>query len=675
MKIGFIKRKSGIFILAASVATILYVLLCKVYLHRPVSDSLLFICYISVFLLPGMVLVKLLKLQNTPLVSLVYSITLSFLMVFCLYLVFAFLNLMACLFLIPLIMLIFGAVGLTVLRSVPLYNGNDTGEFLIAAGLALVSLILTVFFLTASNLNPSLTGPRQYHPDLLNSAGLVVSAFRGFPFEDIKAAGIPYVYHAVPFSFLAVMKSVTGFTAFNLITDYSLSVFTPFSVLALAALVKRAANKSIYIISAFVILFVLSPFENRFIYYVYIDTLGFSLAAGFGAVSLLSFIDVSENQKKTVPAPFIVTLISLALMTAAKGPAAAVYLAGFGFALFISLFGRKNPLQIVIRGLLLLLTFIAVYFLIYSGDAASLVVWYPSRYIRDTVLLKTVESITGRSGAALGIAAFQFISFCFMTFSMIFMLSLLIIRFRQTDTFVCFTLFSALTGTVMTHLTHQYGGSEIYFILSAYSVSIAGLFCVIETIRKTDKRRNRIMQLIPLFILLSYCICISVAPAVRFFDNGYTEAVRYTKGSPAIIDDEYKLGAIDYMRYDFITDMEYDAMVWLKDNTSEDSVIVSDRVLLHNKFMYYSAFSERRFFLEGYVYITSYDENSPYSAEIARRIELLERLFSKDVSVLPVFRDYGCGYIAVSTWQNPNLRFEELEKVFENRDITIYRIG
>ncbi|MCL1831213.1 MAG: hypothetical protein FWG21_07250, partial [Oscillospiraceae bacterium] len=127
---------------------------------------------------------------------------------------------------------------------------------------------------------------------------------------------------------------------------------------------------------------------------------------------------------------------------------------------------------------------------------------------------------------------------------------------------------------------------------------------------------------------------------------------------------------------DFITDYEYEAIIWMRDNTLEDSVFVSDRILLHNKYMYYTAFSERRCFLEGYVYITSYDEDSLYYDEIHKRIEIVDNLYSGscDITYLKdTMTEYGVDYLIVSSWQHPNLSYE-LEMVYENRDITLYRI-
>ena len=669
---NFKKPKFYIFILCLAFVFILYIMVCRLLLMTKITDSIMFILFMVVFILPGIVLVKWFDLQKTPLMSLVYAFTLSFVFLFTLYLVFAALKLMTFLILVPVIMLFFGIIGLIVLKNRPLYIDGDTNEFFIALSIAVISLFIVMFTLTAPNLNPSVSGPRQFHVDLLNSVGLVTSAVRGFPFEDVKAVEIPYVYHAVPFAFLGVMKSLCGFSSFDLITKYSLSVFTPFCVLALAALIKRLTKKNIYILLSFIILFILSPYENSFLYYMYKDTLGFSLSIAFGVISLLSFIDGCSKEEKVFSSSSILSLLSFAMTVATKGPVAVVFLIGFGFSFLFKLINDSKKIPVVILGLTYFLSFFAIYFLIYSNDTASLVLWYPGRFVYDTMLFKIVSNLLGHQSIALAITAMQFISYCFMSLAFVILLTSVIVRFKKTSPFVSFTLGAIVSGTLLTYFTHQYGGSEIYFILAAYAFSVVGVFVVIEQILSIRTRIKRILSITPVLVILIVLVSSSVSPAFQFFTLSYEDAILLGEGSPARVDDEYKLMAIDYKRFDYITDYEYEAMLWIKDNTPKDSIIVGDRVLINNKYMYYSAFSERSFFLEGYIYITSYDEESLYYDEIQKRVGILERLYSADTSVYPELDIYGYDYIVISTWQNPSLTVEGV-KVFENRDISIYQ--
>ncbi|MCL1831052.1 MAG: hypothetical protein FWG21_06440, partial [Oscillospiraceae bacterium] len=525
-----VNRKPIRYIILAVVLAAVYTLLSNHFFKIAVISSLKFILFMIVFLLPGIVLHKGLRLKSTPLEALVYTFTLSFIYMFLLYLMFALLGLMSLLALIPLLMLLFGVVGLLITRAQPLYTKTDSKEFFLAVVLAVISLALVMFFLTAANASPAIDGPRQYHVDLLNSVGLVTSASKTFPFEDVKAIGINYTYHALPFAFLAVMKSVTGFSSFDLITDYSLTVFTPFCVLALAALIKRVAKNNLSIIISFVLLFILSPFENRFTYYMYSDTLGFSLAIALGAVSLLTFIDSFENQTKGFSSVFLLCCLSFALTVAAKGPIAVIYLFGFGVTLLFRLFKKEERKSVVFRGIMLLLSFVIPYFLIYSNDAASLVLWYPGRFVYDTDVFLIVKNLLGHQSVGLTIVAMQLTSYCLMSLAVICLVVLVVVSTRKDKVYVIFSLAVTVFGSFLTYLTHQYGGSEIYFILSAYAFCVIAISIYISHILKKEKRR--LVRLIPVLTIILLSIIGSFSQTVNNFSDGYEAATHYTPGSP-----------------------------------------------------------------------------------------------------------------------------------------------
>ncbi len=491
---------------------------------------------------------------------------------------------------------------------------------------------------------------------------------------DVKASGIPYVYHLLEFSFLAVMKSATGFSNFDLITKYSLTVFAPFLVAALSALVSRLTNKRWPILLTFLFLFLLRPFENSFLYYLYRDTLGFSLSVALFVPALLLFMESSEEGRAVFSKQFLLSCLMLILSVSAKGPIAAVYLVGFGFSLLMQLFRKKRPLAVILRGLSMLGSFLAFYFLIYNNDSAGLVVWYPGRFVRDTELFQIVSSLFQKESVGLTIAAAEMITYCFMTLGFLLLVAMMVRRFKKVPLFVDVTIGSALSGMLLMNLTHQYGGSEIYFGLAAYPFAVIGIGYFFDWLISQKKSKGRAFALISVTILTLACIAISIKPAYSFFEDRIYQANYYRPNSSNRIGDDRIAIIEENWRMDSITDKEFEAMLWLKENTKEDAVIATDRILLHNKYMYGTAFSERVFYLEGYVYITSYDESSRYHGEITNRIKTLERFYEEDENARAELIAFGVDYVLVSKWQNPD--FEILDEiVFENRDVTIYRLN
>ena len=651
-------------------AGLLYIIVNSSLLRAPVLDSVKFILFLAVFLLPGIALVRLFEIKQTPLISAVCSVTFSFGLQFLLYLCFSLTGLQDLFFIIPIIMAVSGAAGLRISAKKKLEFTADKGELAISLALSAAALFIVTLSLTAGNLTPDITGPREYHVDLLNSVGLVESAFRGFPFTDIKAYAIPYRYHALSFSFLAVMKSVTGFTDFDLITRYSLTVFTPYAVMSLMALTKKITSRNIFLPLTFAALFLLKPYENPFLYYMYRDTLGFSLALGLSAVSVIFFIDAARDKERVFSKHFLLSSAVLALATAAKGPLAAVILAGFGFSLLMMLIKREKPIPVLLRGGFMLCGFVLIYFLIYGINAAGQVVWYPGRFVRDTW---ANGFISGSDGIFKAVAAYQIVSGCFAALGIVLLLVYIVFNFKKDNPFAEFALGAALCGVLLTNLTHQYGASEIYFMLAGYPFAVMGISYVFSSVWEKDAKHKKTF----LFVITALCIvcsAVSVLPSISFFEQNIYMAGKYSEGSAARVDDEYKLMAVDYKRGDMITEPEYQALLWIKENTRSDAIIASGSVLTNSKYMYGSAFSERVFFLEGYIYITSYDELSPDYDEIMRRVDILRSVFEQaSDSALILLKQSGVEYILQSKWQYPALELD-LPVVYENEQTVIWRL-
>jgi hypothetical protein len=129
---------------------------------------------------------------------------------------------------------------------------------------------------------------------------------------------------------------------------------------------------------------------------------------------------------------------------------------------------------------------------------------------------------------------------------------------------------------------------------------------------------------------------------------------------------------------------EYKAMLWLRTNTTEDSVIASDRFTewdeksfdINNKSLgrwyYYSGFSYRKFFFEG----TSYC-GARSASERIKLYKLNNRLYSseKEEAVKTAIQ-LKIDYIIVSKRIHSDYDFttRKTYKCYSNEDIDIYRV-
>ena len=133
--------------------------------------------------------------------------------------------------------------------------------------------------------------------------------------------------------------------------------------------------------------------------------------------------------------------------------------------------------------------------------------------------------------------------------------------------------------------------------------------------------------------------------------------------------DEY-----DLLHPNNVTKSDYDAMVWLKDNSPNDSLVAADRFLMSdiNSSFIISAFTERRVYLEGFRFTL----NSPLvdRDEVSRRFEIMKYTMDNDKDALNKLRKESVSYLIRTKWLYPDFECPEDigYLVFENDSMSIY---
>lgn len=141
-----------------------------------------------------------------------------------------------------------------------------------------------------------------------------------------------------------------------------------------------------------------------------------------------------------------------------------------------------------------------------------------------------------------------------------------------------------------------------------------------------------------------------------------------------------------YNKYRMLSADEYEAMLWLKDN-SEPSDLMATQMYASVSYedydivdrweschFLYAVFSERNFYLEGTGYTFNFDE-----------LELLEEMLRKTKKLYDPLntergedaKRLGVDYVVVTTRLHPvdDLTCKEYSKVFSNKDVDIYEIN
>ena len=127
----------------------------------------------------------------------------------------------------------------------------------------------------------------------------------------------------------------------------------------------------------------------------------------------------------------------------------------------------------------------------------------------------------------------------------------------------------------------------------------------------------------------------------------------------------------------YVTADDYEAMVWLRENTDQDDIFATNR---NNKyfswgegtFHYYTAISQRECFLESYRYCMDY---SGMYHEVVRRLEdVSDHIFQRatENEAFSMATDEGIDYLVVfKPVQNPDW---QKTPVFENSTVKIYKV-
>ena len=107
---------------------------------------------------------------------------------------------------------------------------------------------------------------------------------------------------------------------------------------------------------------------------------------------------------------------------------------------------------------------------------------------------------------------------------------------------------------------------------------------------------------------------------------------------------------------------EYQAYDWIRENTETDAVFLSDTFFINGYLSYYQpgVFTERRIFF----YRNDGD------------IEPGRACYDGDESVVGILKEKGIDYIIQNKYRSPDFRLSETlgENVFENEEMAVYKL-
>ncbi len=668
-----LKRRALLFIACTAIAWTVFGL---VVLALPAPDILKFFLFqLLGVAAPGLALAKLLGLRMRPLELLALSYGLGIAVIILLYFLFA--PFYATRFLPAAVgaVAVLSLFALWRLRRRSLFNEPDDGGLGIGLGFCAIAVFMTAMVLSASMLNPSVSGPRNYFLDTLNGVNFVTSASRGYPMQTLEMAGVTQYYHIFLYSYAGVMKLCTGLASFEVMTKYTFITISPLLAAGVASLAKRVLGGRRATIFACVMVLLFPYLADA--HYLYNDTIGFTLGLAFAVLCVLLFVR-AQQEKKPFNRYFLLSALFLLLCLGAKGPVSVSVMFGLCFCLLVRLIQEKKPV-VIAQGFSIALPYFLLYFLLYrnsSEDSMSFSAFY------DAVKTPVYTALSGRIPdwlAKLAGAVYNTVwrdPLIVIAFAALLLWAIRSRHQERDDGFVLrtFCLGAIAEGMLMMNLFKQMGSSEVYFLTCLWPFAyIAGTRAVLELLRSSKRRRlSRVIA----GILILPLLCVSVYDAITvylgyhqpYLDTCLTASVKYSR-----FNDDWQINPDQ--RRSTVTPAEYEGLLWLRDNTPKNSVIADGRYLQNNKYFCNTAFSERAFFLGGYGFITMDDTNDYTPLKIERDTYLRFFYETGDENYLPRLAQEGCDYLIVCEFISPGLELSDrfVEEVFRNEEMKIYK--
>ena len=576
--------------------------------------------------------------------------------------------------------------------------------FCIFAALSLLFILLKTQYVYMS---PEYCDFIYMNADKAYHMGLINSLAYDYPLQSpwIQGRFINYhifteILYAIPVRLFDISSDVVLSSCGPLMTAYTLclSFYSFFRTLC-----RRADRAGIYCLLMLLsnIFIVRNPLSSIAFLFAYKNenTAGYGIAGAM--ITMLMFkewydgrfnkdgsrLSFSE-QFRTLPA----TILLLALImceTGIKGPMGVVILAGIWGTWILGVIMRKSRFSDILPFALFTAGFLLIYTTVLGSKGQS-------NSSGDSMFaLATISDISYWKEPFLNwmhrfSTPYEFDLVLVFLIFMVFMLTAFILpwtvgylrelwlvlsRKKEFD-FTRIVIYAASAVGLVAMLVLNYSGhSQIYFgLVTVFFAPVISywLFEDLEDKYRAGKSKGIALKGLYLifFVMLAFT---SVSLA-----GSYAENIEEAK--------EHADPAMTYNMYKSISNDEYEAMIWIRDNTPKDSLLATDRYYSvpleeysyenrwSNRFFLYAVYSQRFCYIAGSGYNLGADEWPIRQQMIETNSELYDPN-NEDRGELA--EELGVDYVVVSKrFTNlPDLESDDYERCYSNDDIDIYKVA
>lgn len=546
------------------------------------------------------------------------------------------------------------------------------GIFLAAVLVAVLAIGLTTY--RTPDLSP--TGSAYLYQDVAWNTGNTVSLAWGLPVQDIHVDGFSFGYHYFVNAFLAPLYNMLGISAYTLyvklLAIVQVFIFTGGLYLLFSLLFK---NKWLRVCAAGATALCSALILQHMFWYAYATPLsmGLACAAAYFFIRFSRKMDTASVKDRD----FLMFLMLLMVATGVKTLLAVGVIAGAGILILAQIFYRKkNTANLLLAGVVLLAAVAGLYVGMVYGThtfnslqrAFAAPMWMgaaPEYY------LKALEIFPGMPELLVKIMCYPVYlaeNYLVLVVAVILILVALGKKKAGYRRIRLFLLAGIVTGLVAASVLYQPGMSNLFFLEGTLPLCAFALFLSVK--EHMDNKRLDASEKRMFYVIMGAVFAFQAVFNIGVLQNDYTN------GLPAV----GRTGAVS--QYDSITAGQYEGMLWLKNETAKDAVFATDRqhytpsgTLADARYYYYTAFSERQCYAEGYNYISTH--NADFERVIDDRYYAMLGVYANDPASIERLIADGVDYLVATRFLHPDFTLDNRygTLAYENADIAIYALG
>lgn len=568
----------------------------------------------------------------------------------------------------------------------------------VPVGLYIAAVVLLLYILLSTQfiyMNPALSDSIFVSTDKAYQMGLINAIVRGFPLANPWVSGRIVNYHIFTQILYAIPVKLFGLTSDFMImscspffTAYTLSLSFYSMFRHFCTNKERAGLYTLTIIlsNMFIAKTATSSYLFR-IAFINDNFGGFGVASSIACILVLDEIMKQRSEGSFNYLQWIPLIALIMLTTGIKAPIALVLVGGIIGTWLLAIIMREIDIKSIVPVSIIVVAFLFIYKFLLSGSGSSgsgggsifgfaklngICYWKSS--LIDFLCSHGVPPMM-----RLAIIMAVYLAFFFSAFLLPFFIGyirelVLILGKKKPFNFTRVVIYAtAFVGLVMSLILRYTGHSQIYFalILIGFAPLIAYWFFE-EVATDTSSKWMLFIKKLSLVIFISTLI-VSSATLIKDMTSHVSNAKNHSEPTA------------QFNYYKSINSDEYQAMIWLKENTPSDALVSTHQYSTVSPSSYsydnrwanchfmYATYSNRNFFIEGSGFSLGSDE-----VDIRKKyIESNEKLFdpSNDNRGNDA-KELGITYVVVtkSIRNLPDLDGCGYEKCFSNNSIDIYNV-